>query len=307
MKKQLSRILVLLTFVAVLSVACTPKTPPVDPTPDPPSPPGPTAMFSPQTYPRVDGSTATIPLSEAVAAALMGLSVDEARPYILHNKTHEAYVNLINGLTDIIFVTSPSEEELQLAKQKGVVLEVVPVVSEGFVFLASSDNPVEGLSVEEIRKIYSGQITNWSAVGGADVPIIAYQRPINSGSQTGFLDLVMKDLQPMSPPTERVLAMMGELIDAVAAYDNTPDAIGYSYYYFVTDMWGNDQVKLLEVDGIYPDKATISSGVYPFRTAYYAVIRSDEAEDSPVRQMLEWILSDDGQDVAEAAGYVKVR
>jgi phosphate transport system substrate-binding protein len=270
-------------------------------------PPSPTAIFSPQTYPRVDGSTATIPLSEAVAAVLMGLAVEEARPYVLHNKTHEAYVNLINGLTDIIFVTSPSEEELLLAQQKGIVLEVVPIVSEGFVFLASSDNPVEGLSVEQIRRIYTGEIINWSEVGGADVPIVAYQRPVNSGSQTGFLDLVMKDLVPMTPPKERVLAMMGELIDAVAAYDNAPDALGYSYYYFVTDMWGNDQVKLLEVDGVYPDKATISSGLYPFRTAYYAVIRSNETEDAPVRKMLEWILSDEGQDAVEAAGYVKVR
>lgn len=311
MKTRIRYIMLLLCMASALIVACTPQVPPtelpVDPPQVPVEPPAPTAMFSPGTYPRVDGSTATIPLSEAVAAALMGLSVEEVRPYILHNKTHDAYVNLIRGDKDIIFVTSPSEDELQLAAERGVELEVIPVVSEGFVFLASSANPVKGLSLEQIRGIYTGQITNWSQVGGADVPIIAYQRPVNSGSQTGFLDLVMQGMKPMSPPTERVLAMMGELIDAVASYDNTPDALGYSYYYFVTDMWGNDQVRLLEVDGIYPDKETISSGTYPLRTAYYAVIRSDEAEDSPVRQMLEWILSDEGQSVAEAAGYVKVR
>lgn len=303
MRQKPSFVAALLCIFATLVVSCTPKPPPVDP----PAPSAPTAMFSLQTYPRVDGSTATIPLSEAVAAALMGISVEEARPYIQHNKTHEAYLNLIGGRKDIIFVTSPSAQELQLAALAGVVLEVIPVVSEGFVFLVSSDNKVKGLALQQIRGIYTGHITNWSQVGGANVPIIAYQRPTNSGSQTGFLELVMKGLQPVSPPTERVLAMMGELIDAVAEYKNAPDALGYSYYYFVTDMWGNDKVKLLEIDGIYPDKATISSGTYPLRTAYYAVFRADEPKDSPVRRMLEWILSDQGQNVVEKAGYVKIR
>lgn len=268
---------------------------------------GGTLSFTLETYPRVDGSTATIPLSEAIAASLLKMSLEDVRPYILHNKTHPAYVNLIDGKTDIIFVTSPSEEELQLAAERGVKLEVVPVVSEGFVFLVNAENPVKGLSREQIRGIYSGQTTNWKEVGGADVPIVAYQRPVNSGSQTGFLDLVMKDLTPMDPPTERIIAGMGELIDSVASYNNEPDALGYSYYYFVTDMWGNEKVRLLEVDGVYPDKTTISQATYPYRTAYYAVIRDDEGKDSPVRQMLAWILSDKGQEVAEGAGYVKVR
>jgi len=263
--------------------------------------------FTLDNYPKVDGSTVTIPLSEAVASELTGLSIEEVRPYILHNKTHQAYVNLIDKKADIIFVTSPSEEELALAREKGVTLEIVPIVSEAFVFLTSTDNSIKGLTLEQIRQIYAGNITNWSEVGGANAPIVAYQRPVNSGSQTGFLDLVMKDLTPMSPPTEKVIAEMGALIDAVATYDNVPDALGYSYYYFVTDMWGNEDVKLLEVNGVYPNKDTIRTGEYPVTTAYYAVIRADEPEGSSVRQMIDWILSEEGQSLVEEAGYVKIK
>ena len=263
--------------------------------------------FTLDDYPKVDGSTVTIPLSEAIASRLTGLSLDEIRPHILHNKTHEAYVNLISKKADIIFVTSPSVEELALAEQKGIVLEVIPIVSEAFVFLNHTDNPVKGLTLEEIRHIYSGDITNWSEVGGSDVPIAAYQRPVNSGSQTGFLELVMKDLKPANPPTEKVLAGMGELIDAVASYNNVPDALGYSYYYFVVDMWGNDNVRLLEVDGVYPNQETIRTGEYSVKTAYYAVIRSEEPKNSKVRKMIDWILSDAGQNLAEEAGYVKIK
>lgn len=264
-------------------------------------------LFAVENYPRVDGSTVTIPLSEALAAALTGLPVEEVRLYILHNKTHPAYINLIEKRADIIFVTSPSADELQLAETAGVTLEVIPVVSEAFVFLVNSDNVVDNLSSEEIVMIYTGEITNWSELGGPDVQIIAYQRPLNSGSQTGFLDLVMKGKIPMDPPTEQVIADMGSLVDAVAAYTNEPDALGYSYYYFVMDMWGSENIKLLQIDGIAPTPETISSGKYPFLTAYYAVIRADEKENSPVRQVIDWLLSDQGQKLAEETGYVRIR
>ena len=72
-------------------------------------------------------------------------------------------------------------------------------------------------------------------------------------------------------------------------------------------MWGNEKVKLLKVDDIYPDQETISSGNYPIRTAYYAVFRKSESEDSDVRKVVKWILTEEGQQLAEEAGYVKVK
>lgn len=257
-------------------------------------------------YPSVDGSTVTIPLSEAVAATLTNQTIEEVRPYILHNKTHQAYLNLIDKKVDLIFVTGPSVEELELAKEAGVELEIIPIVSEGFVFLTHADNPVKNITSENLKDIYSGKITNWSELGGDDVAIIPYQRPVNSGSQTGFLDMVMQGETPMDAPEEQVIAEMGMLIDAVATYENTSSALGYSYYYFVVDMWGNDSVKLLEVDGFYPDNTTISSGDYPYTTAYYAVMRKDTPEDSNARKVVDYILSEEGQTLMEENGYVKI-
>lgn len=270
--------------------------------------------FTPETYPRVDGSTVTIPLSEALAARLMNMSLEEVRPYILHNKTHQAYLNLIEKKTDLIFVTAPSEEELALAETAGVEFEIIPVVSEAFVFLVNADNPIAGLTPAELQNIYTGKITNWSEVGGNDLDIIPYQRPVNSGSQTGFLEMVMSGLtpdgevlKPMDPPMEQVVAEMGMLIDAVASFENGAGAIGYSYYYFVMDMWGAENIKLIEVDGIAPTPESITSGTYPYTTAYYAVMRSDEPEGSPARQAVSWLLSEGGQTLAEETGYVRVK
>lgn len=263
--------------------------------------------FTPETYPVIDGSTVTIPLSEHLAASLMNLTLEDARQYVLHNKTHQAYLNLIDKKADLIFVTSPSAEELEIAKEKKVELEVIPIVSEAFVFLTGKDNPVSDLSLKDIQRIYIGEVTNWKAVGGEDIPIIAYQRPVNSGSQTGFIDLVMKGRQPMGAPSSHVIAGMGELIDTVAAYTDEPNGLGYSYYYYASEMWGNEKVKLLSIDGVSPNNETISSREYPIHTAYYAVFRKEEAQNSDVRKIVSYILSKDGQDLMEEAGYVKVQ
>lgn len=263
--------------------------------------------FTPETYPVVDGSTVTIPLSEILASKLMDLPIEEARQYIVHNKTHEAYVNLIEKDADIIFVTSPSEEELRLAEKSDIELEVIPIVSEAFVFLTGKDNLITGLTLEEIQKIYTGEITNWNEVGGEDMEIIPYQRPVNSGSQTGFLDLVMGELEPINPPTNQIVAGMGELIDTVSAYTDAPNGLGYSYYYYTSEMWGNEKVKLIEIDGIMPDPLTITSEAYPLKTAYYAVIRASEEKNSSVRQMVSYLLSEEGQLLVEEAGYVRIK
>ena len=170
-------------------------------------------LYTDENYPKVDGSTATAPLAEAFEANFKGKKIDEVN--VEHSKTHKAYEKLINKELDLILVTSPSEDEEKLAEKANVELEVTKVVNEGFVFFLNKNNPVDSLTVEQIQKIYSGEITNWKEVGGNDEEIIAYQRPKNSGSQTGMLDLVMKDKKIKEAPKEDIAMTMSEIIDAV--------------------------------------------------------------------------------------------
>lgn len=277
---------------------------PVDPDPAPqPDPviPDPPPAFTADTLPRLDGSTATIPLSEGIVQALLGYTPAQATQFVKHNKTHSAYVNLTQGLCDIIFVTPPSADELQLL---GEDFEVTRVVKDAFVFLTNKENPVDNLTLEQLRGIYRGEITNWSQVGGADAPIIPYQRPVNSGSQTLFHKLILPPEQTMEPPMSQVVADMGGLIDAVSTYDNSRDALGYSVFYYASDMYTSERSRLIAVDGVVPTAETISNQQYPLWDGYYAVYRKDAAPDSPVRQLLNWLLSESGQQVAVQQGYV---
>jgi phosphate transport system substrate-binding protein len=186
-------------------------------------------------------------------------------------------------------------------------------VNEGFVFFVSQQNPINSLSVEQIQDIYQGKVTNWNQVGGEDKEIKAYQRPVNSGSQTGMLDLVMKDKPIMSAPTEMIPGSMAQIINIVSGYNGASDGIGYSYYYYATTMYQDidasvaNNIKLLKINDVAPDVESIKAGNYPFRTAYYIVINKAAPADSPARKLAEAMLGERGQKVALEAQYVPVK
>ena len=269
-------------------------------------------LYDLSNYPKVDASLATQPLTNAFIENFTGKqNIDEE--ILDYTNTHPGYVRLINDEVDLIVVTEPSKEELELAKEKGVELEVIPVVKEGFVFYVNNNNPIDSLSVEQIQKIYTGEITNWKQVGGEDSQIKAYQRPVNSGSQTGMLSLVMKGKKMMEPVTETIAQTMIDIVDVISDYNNGRNAIGYSYYYYATAMYdltdenSQDRIKLLEVNGVKPSYDTIKDGSYPIQTAYYIVINKNEPEGSKTRELVKAMLSARGQNVAKDAGYVPVK
>jgi phosphate transport system substrate-binding protein len=268
-------------------------------------------LYTLENYPKVDASTATQPLTTAFIKNFT--ATENLDGYELnYTKTHQAYEKLINDEVDLIVVTEPSEEELNLAKEAGVELEVIPVVKEGFVFYVNANNNVENLTLEQIQKIYTGEITNWKEVGGEDEKIVAYQRPTNSGSQTGMLSLVMKNLEMMDAPKEYIASSMEEIVNLVSSYDNGRDAIGYSYYYYATTMFATidstvaSNIRLLGVNGIKPNNQTIQDSTYPLTTQYYIVINKADDENSASRILANQMLSSRGQKVAEEAGYVPV-
>ena len=260
--------------------------------------------FSLGNFPRIDGSTSTYPLSIALGQELLSIDETAIHGYISHNQTHNAYVNLLNNNTDLILVTPPSDAELQMAKDAGIELDIIPICKEGFVFLVNERNPVTSLSQEQIEKIYKGTIKNWSEVGGDNLDIIAYQRNANSGSQTLMETIVMKDIVMTTAPKDQIIMGMGMLVESVADYTNARGALGYSVYYYATTMYSNRAIRLVAIDGITPDDATLRAGSYPYTVSYYAVMRRSEPENSPARRLVAWLLSEAGQEVVTKAGFV---
>ena len=269
----------------------------------------------------MDGATALYPVYSAFVQAVYPEGRYDIYDYKYNEEdgygqvtctgTIEAYERLIQGKTDIIFCAAPSQDQLDFAERMGVQLHLTPIGKEAFVFFVNSENPVEGLTIEEIQGIYTGEITNWKALGGKNQRIRPYQRAENSGSQSALLRL-MEGLPLMEPEKEDRIAGMGGIITQVASYRNHKNAIGFSFRFYSTEMVENEQIRLLSLNGVAPTKETIRSGEYPISSNFFAITASPIGEPAPeetnadLRALLDWILSDQGQQLIEETGYVGV-
>ncbi len=256
--------------------------------------------------PKTDGSTSTLPFDIAVHAALLDTPQEELT-WVAHTKTYTALDNLIAGKVDVLFRTPLSAKEREKLKEAGFSCTEEPVAGEGFVFVVNAENPVDSLTSDQLRAIYAGEITNWSQVGGEDLPIIAYQRNQDSGSQN-YMIAFMGNTPLMRPITDTLPASMTGLMDAVANYENSRGAIGYSVYSYSDGMYEDTmKIKHLQVDGVAPSFENMANGTYPLLGYNYAVFNANLPDDAPVRTVVQWIQSDAGQQVIAAAGYVPYR
>lgn len=259
-------------------------------------------------FPALDGSTACIPLMAQMMADTTGRDLVEAQSTISVSTTAYAWENF--GLYDtdtqmLVVYEAPDyvKKELEEAKAE---LESKPIGRDALVFIVNENNPVKSLTQQQLRDIYAGKITNWKDVGGQDLDIVAFQRGEDSGSQTLFKKLLIQDGELMDPPTELAPAAMGELVDSIAAYNNSANAIGFSVYYYIDQMYSQPGLRLLAVDDVTPSNNTIADESYPLCNEFYAVIHPDAAADSPERILYDWLDTDAGQDCIKKSGYVAV-
>ncbi len=244
--------------------------------------------------PVLDGAAALLPVFSAFAHAVYpeescsfdgeNYTSDSALQY---RNTRGAYKAVVDGDVDLIFCASPSEAQKAYAEEQGAELIFVPIGREAFVFLVNGNNPVDALTQEQIRMIYAGQYTNWSQVGGPDRIINPLTRQEGSGSQTALSNFLHGVTIKKSP-----LAPLG-------------GSLGFSFRYYVEGIVGNGQIKLLAVDGVYPSEENIRNGTYPLVSEFYAVYRADN-DNANVQLLLDWILSEEGQRIITASGYVGI-
>jgi len=254
-------------------------------------------------YPRVDGSTAAIPLGRALLERLVGVEAAHLEELVVFNTTPVAYLNLADNLADLVLGYEPAEETKREVAAKGAEFDYFPIGSDGLVFLVNTANPIESLTQEQVRGIYTGDITNWKDVGGADAPIAAFQRPEDSGSQSLMRALVMGPTPMATPPMDQVSAGMSGLIEALASFDNAESALGYSVFFYASEMYSQPNVKIIAVDGVTPSAQTIASGAYPYVNDFYAVVRASEPADSPARAIALWLTGPEGQELVTGLGY----
>lgn len=274
--------------------------------------------------PVIDGSSSTLPLRMFIMCELLDTtcewhthpdgtrrvlpqretSLEPFNAAVKSSGTHGSYVALAEAGADLVVTARrPTDQELELGRDAGVEFEQSAIALDGFVFLVNAANPVDSLTLDQIRGVFSGEITNWADVGGDDRPIQPYQRNETSGSQVLMEALVMDGLAMVEAPNMMLPSMMAPF-DAIS---RDTDGIGYSVFYYATNILLNDEIKLIRVDGVEPSSDTIQSGEYPLVSEVYAVLPASAARDDGARLLHDWLETDHGRNTIEASGYVTAR
>lgn len=257
------------------------------------------------TYPTVDGSTATLPLSEAVFMVATGEGAEVAAEHVVHTKTTNSYNRLYNGEVDLLIVYEPAESIVERMKTEPLCIK--PIGLDALVFLANTANPLDSLTMEQLVDIYSGKINNWAEVGGLDRELLAFQRPVGSGSQTLMQKLVMGDVAMTDGDNVFRYNTMSDILEGMLSYNNEDNTLGYSVFYYANNMYFEKDLKLMGVDGVLPSTQTIYDGSYKLTNAFYAVVRPDEPADSNARKIFDWLTGEAGQQLVLDLGYVPVQ
>ena len=244
--------------------------------------------------PTIDGAAALLPVYAGFVesiypkdSVIYNGTDYEASSAMRYTNTRGCFKGIVDGDADIIICAQPSDEQLKYAADNGVELEMVPIGTDAFVFIVNSSNPVSDITTEQIKGIYSGKITNWSELGGKNMPIAAMRRNEGSGSQTA-LERLMGD----APIVPDYTALLGS-------------PIGFSFRYYVTGMLAEGGVKMLNVDGVEPNIENVANGTYPLGGGFYAIYRKGETNEN-VYKAIEFMCSPEGQKIVEESGYIPI-
>jgi phosphate transport system substrate-binding protein len=196
-----------------------------------------------------------------------------------------------NGLVDIGAASRELKaDEPQLVKHL--------LARDGIAIVTSPDNPVDGLTKDEIRKIFGGITTNWKEVGGPDHAITVVVREEGSGTRTAFEELVMAKPEPAAQVTDRALQQNTNV--GIRTYvAGSKHAIGFISFGYV-----DDTVKALAIDGVKATEGNAKNGTYPIVRPLHFLTK--EAPTGLVKQFIDFCLSAEGQAIVAEEGYISI-
>ena len=286
-------------------------------------------------FPILDGSDSTSPLRYILMCKLLGFDYEwQASPFIqnpdeapkqvvpiftcsederrelltkrlLNSNTHQSFMNLIDDKVEVIITArSISRDEKAYADEQGVSLIEKPIARDALAFMVNLKNPVDNLSIEQIQGIYTGEIVNWSEVGGLDCMMKPYVRNRNSGSQEKFETMVMVGLTIKDFPEIQIGSTM-----MAPYYQLEQDTAGIAFtpFYYYKVMVGSGSTKAIGVNGVAMTKENIKNDTYPYTSHVYTAVRSDIDKSSMAYRLFEFLTSEEGQAIVDESGYVSLQ
>ncbi len=207
------------------------------------------------------------------------------------------FAALIDGTAQIGMASRPAKpEENAAAKTKGVTLKETTVAYDGMAVIVNEASPIKNLTKRQVEQIFTGEVADWSAVGGSSGAISIYTRNTSSGTYSEFKEMAMKkrDYAPSSQKlagNEQIAAEVGK----------NPNGIGYVGLAYIKAKG----VKVVAIDGVLPSVESVQKKAYPYSRPTFFYTNGEPA--ALAKDFVDFTLSDAGQKIVSAVGFVPIR
>ena len=243
---------------------------------------------------KIEGSTTVGPIADAFAEYFKSnLGISDIT--VTKNGSGNGAAAIADGRADIgIMSRFMKDKEFKACVDKGIMPVAHVVAMDGVCVVVHPSNPVKSLTIDQVRDIYTGKITNWRDLGGPNLSIVCITRDSASGTFETFEGLVMHK-EKMNDKTEEVASNP----QMHARISTTKGAIGYVGLGFV-----DYKVSALTINGVKPTRKTISSGAYPISRPLYMFTNGYPKLGSAIHKFVSFNLSEEGQEIIETKGFV---
>jgi len=242
----------------------------------------------------IRGSTTVLPIAQNAAEVFMDRNPD-IDVSVQGGGSGVGVASIIDGTCDIADSSREvKENEFKEAQSRGIDLKPTIIALDGIAVIVHPSNAVSEITKQQIKEIYTGKLSNWSAIGGNDKKIVVISRDIASGTFEAFNELAL-DKEKVRPD-----ALMQASNQGVATtVANTPLAIGYVGLGYLSS-----KVKALKVDGITPSNETVISKEYGLARPLYMYTNGEPK--GVIKEFIDFILSEEGQKLVAEIGFVKL-
>ncbi len=244
----------------------------------------------------LNGSTTVFPIAQKAAEEFMKTHPD-VNVSVRGTGSGNGIAALINGTCDIADASRPmKKEEIEKAKANGINPVANVVAKDAIAIVVNPSNPIAEITHEQLKKIYTGEITNWKELGGPDMKIVPVTRDSSSGTFEIFEEKVLgKGVEMVSSAV-----VQGSNQAVKTTVSKTPGAIGYIGLGYV-----DSSVKALKYDGVMPSKGTVLNGTYEISRPLF--MYTNGTPKGAVKGFIDFVMSPEGQSIVEEVGYIAVK